>query len=167
MADAPSPARIRNPGPATDRIPQPSSIVIRPPGVMVNMGHPDITVRGLIGPITVSGEFRFIFIKLGGEIRFLNGPIVKNISRIVPLGKTVAVTGIQIFWARTKSAVGGHQSFFRLHKNRSLSARGFDRSFHNMNLCFAVFHNFNSVKSLFENVKRGIRCMNFKILLST
>jgi hypothetical protein len=35
-----------------------------------------------------------------------------------------------------------------------------------MDFCFTVFHDFNSVKPLFENVKRGVRRMNLKILLS-
>jgi hypothetical protein len=94
MADAPSPARIGYPGPTANRIPHPSSIVIRPPGVVINIRDPDITVRGLISPTTVGVKFRFIFIEFGGEIRFLNGPEMENISRIVPLGKTIAVTCI-------------------------------------------------------------------------
>jgi hypothetical protein len=36
-----------------------------------------------------------------------------------------------------------------------------------MDLCLTVFNDFDTVKSFFENVKRGIRCMNFKIFLTT
>jgi hypothetical protein len=94
MTDAPTPTCIGDPGPTADWIPQPSSIVIRPPGLVVNTRNPDITIRGLISPTTIGGKLGFIFIEFRGEIRFLNSPEMKIISRFVPLGKTVAVTGI-------------------------------------------------------------------------
>jgi hypothetical protein len=167
MADAPSPRRIGNPGPATDWVPQPSSIVIRSPGMVVDLRHPYITIRGLINPITIGGKFRFIFIEFSRKIRPLYGPSVKSISGTIPLGKIVTITGMQIFGARAKSAIGCYQLFFRLHKNRALFARSFDRSLQNMDFCLAVFDDYNPIKSLFEDIKRGIRCMNFKILLSS
>jgi hypothetical protein len=63
MGNTPSPGFIRNPSPSTDRIPRPPSIIIRSPGVMIDIRNPDITIGAFVNPLAVIGQLRLIIIK--------------------------------------------------------------------------------------------------------
>jgi hypothetical protein len=63
MGNTPSPGFIRNPSPSTDRIPHPPSIIIRSPGVMIDIRNPDITIGTFVNPLAVIVQLCLIIIK--------------------------------------------------------------------------------------------------------
>jgi hypothetical protein len=69
MINTPAPRLRGDPGPAAQRIPIPIAVVIRPPiDIGIDVGHPDIAIRPLVGPIAVVRQLTLIVIELGGQI---------------------------------------------------------------------------------------------------
>jgi hypothetical protein len=63
VRNAPAPRFIRNPCPAANRIPGPSPVIIRAPGVVIDTGNPNITVRPLVCPTAVIIQLSLILIQ--------------------------------------------------------------------------------------------------------
>ena len=80
VGHTPSPRIIRNPIPSDDRIPDPPAVVVRPPGIMMDSGDPDITIRPFINPVSVISQLCFILIQLRGKISSPDAPVLESIA---------------------------------------------------------------------------------------
>jgi hypothetical protein len=94
VVNGPAPRLGGDPGPAAQRIPVPVPIVIRSPiHIGVDIGHPDMAVRPLVGPITVVGQLAFIVVELGGQISFGDVAGLDGVPVFVPNVKIIPSLG--------------------------------------------------------------------------
>jgi hypothetical protein len=89
MVYTPSPGFIRNPGPSDNRIPDPSSIEIRPPILNINIRNPHVAIRSFINPMAIRSQFLFIFIEFRGKIGPGDALSIEGVSGLIPLGKII------------------------------------------------------------------------------
>jgi hypothetical protein len=87
MTDTPAPGIIGNPVPADYGVPDPTAVVIGPPGAVAYPGHPDIAERRFIYPSPIIIQLRFVFIKFGGKIGAPYAAPVERIPGSVPVDK--------------------------------------------------------------------------------
>jgi hypothetical protein len=66
MVDAPPPRIIGDPVPTDKGIPDPSSVIVRSPRIMINTGNPDMSIRPFVNPSSIRIQFFFVFIEFGG-----------------------------------------------------------------------------------------------------
>ncbi len=110
MGYTPSPRLIGNPCPSANWIPYPSSVVIGPPGVVVNIGNPNITVWPLIGPTAVIIQLRLILIQFNRQITASHISVLEHVPASVPLCEAIFLTGIEIVRTKCKKSIGHDQS---------------------------------------------------------
>ena len=105
MADAPTPGFVRNPAPTEGQMPAPSSIVIGPPGVVIDMRYPNVSIGRLIDPVTVIGQFFLIRIELCGKISPFDRSTKKFITGPVPIGEIIDLPGTGVLGAYGENPV--------------------------------------------------------------
>jgi len=113
MVNAPSPGFIRNPCPANNRIPGPSSIEIGSPVIDMDLGDPDIAIRSFINPIAIIGQFSFIFIELRGKVTSSVRFGQERVSGLIPAGKII-IASIKVSRFRSKLTVCSNKLFLSL-----------------------------------------------------
>jgi hypothetical protein len=111
MRNTPAPRFIGDPCPSGNRVPNPSSMIIGPPGIMVDLRYPDISIGAFIHPTSVVGQLGLIRIQLHREIGSSHMPVVKNISSSIPLHKAVLESGIDIIRPKNETPIGSYQFF--------------------------------------------------------
>ena len=94
MGNTPSPWLIRAPCPPADWIPNPSSVVIRSPRVMVDIRDPHVTIRPFIHPPAIIIQLRFILIHFDRKITCFHISAVKRIPAPVPFGESILIGSI-------------------------------------------------------------------------
>lgn len=145
MVRAPSPRLIRYPIPAAEGIPDPSPIIVRPPIRISDIRNPDITVRSLIGPVTVRVELIFVFLELCRKIALGDILTLERIPVFVPISKIIAAGGQRP--AGAEMPVGSHETLPLSDNLRSSLASGFSRPFDHHELSPAVFMDIHPVES--------------------
>jgi hypothetical protein len=86
MINTPAPRLRGDPGPAAKGIPIPVAVVIGPPiGIRMNVGHPDIAIGPLVGPIAVVRQLALVVIELGGQIALGDVLALDAVPVLVPI----------------------------------------------------------------------------------
>jgi hypothetical protein len=77
VINTPSPRLIGNPCPAHERIPDPSSIIIRPPILIIDRGNPDIAIGLFIPPPSAVSQLNFIILEFRGKVSSGDGTLIE------------------------------------------------------------------------------------------
>jgi len=125
--------------------------------------HPDIAVGSLIGPIAVVRKFALVVIELGGQI---------PLGDVLGLdGVPVLVPGVEIVPPEGEVRLGseltvrGHESLPAADELGAALAGRFHRAFEDREFSLSIPSRVKTEEAFFQDVKRGIRSMNFKSLL--
>ena len=153
MGNTPSPRLIRTPCPPADRVPNPSSMIIGPPGIVVDIRNPHIPIGSFIHPPSVVVQFGLIFIHFHREIPRSNIPVVKDISSPIPFCKSILISSIDVLGTQGEKSVGCGQSFSGADYFIASFASGFDGSFHHKKCRFLVIPDLEAVKPFLQNIK--------------
>ena len=129
---------------------------------MDHIRNPDISVRPLVNPTAIVGQFILVFVQLFGKIVAAHRTGKEVISIFIPLRKTVIRTAIEVNWVRREISVGNKQLLFTLHKKGTFFSRGLNRTLINQEFCLPVFSDVKPVESCLHYVKRCIRSVDFK-----
>jgi hypothetical protein len=129
----------------------------------MNVGHPDIAIRPLVGPIAVVRQLALIVIQLRGQIALGNVLALDAVPVLVPIVEIVpSVREVRL---GPELTVGGHELLPASDELRAALAGRFYRAFEDRELGFSVASRVETVETFFQDVKRGVRSMDFKSLL--
>jgi hypothetical protein len=151
MVCAPAPGLIRNPVPAATRIPEPAAVMIRPPIIVIDVRHPDISERPLISPVAVGSQLVFIVIELRRKIPFGDVLIVQRIPVFIPTIKVIAAVGNHSLGSQMP--VGGNQIFPARDELGSCFAGGFRRPLQDRQFGLPVFSDVEPEEALFQDIE--------------
>jgi hypothetical protein len=165
MGGAPAPGLIRHPGPADDRIPGPTTVIIGPPVGIIRVRDPDVAVLGLIDPAAVIGELDLVIGVVGREVSPVELPGEDGVPGRVPVAKLIA-PGDERFGRGEQPAVRGRDLLAAPDDDRAFLARGFGRTAKDREFGLPVLPDLDPVEAAFKDIKRDVRRMDFEILLS-
>jgi len=123
---APPPGIKGNPGISPTGIPHPTAVIIGPPGAVIDMRHPNISIGAFIHPVAVFSQFRLIGGQFRGEVTIGDRSGQEEVTAAVPIGKGILVSGGEAGRAEAERALGGHQPLQGSHLFRG----GFSGRFH-------------------------------------
>jgi len=125
----------------------------------MNVGHPDIAIGPLVGPIAVVRQLALVVIELGGQVALGDVLALDAVPVLVPIVEIVPP--IRKARLGPELAVSGQEPLAAADELGAALAGRFHRAFQDRELGFSVASRVETIEAFFQDIERGVRSMDF------